>query len=537
MSDTRSIKDNFSTRNFDPVLFWSTLVIISSILLWGSMNLESFEKVLGAMHGWVTVQFRWLFMYLFSIILVFLYFIAFSKYGNLKLGKADDTPEYSTFSWIAMLFSVGVGAGYAYWTIGEPLLHWQNTPYLAESGTPAAQSVGMAIGIFHWGFHSWGIFALVGMAIAFPAYRYGLPLNISTSLYGLLGEKYRNAKFLKAVEIVTIASTILGISTVIGLGIQSTKAAFKHLMGIELSDWALYIFILVLTVCFIASAVSGIKKGIKHLSTLSVFVGFLWLFFILFSGPTATLLNGMSQATGTYLQNIIYMSFFTDYPNNGGWLGWWTVFYYMFWAAFAPFSGGFIARISRGRTLREFVLAVTVIPTFVSIVWFSIIGGAGQWAELNNLAPMVASIKNDFGESIYLLMSVFDGGYAFSWMVFLSVFIFIVTTADSASFFASMQMSRGSAEPSAPIRYLQGLLMGGLAVVMTLAGGLSTYQMMAVLAGLPISLLMLFMMMSLFKLIKREYEKEQAARKAAEIEEQKRLIKQTLQAEMGTPAN
>ncbi len=537
MSDTKSIKENFNNRNFDPVLFWSTLIIISSILIWGSMNLESFEKVLGSMHGWVTVQFRWFFMYLFTAILVFMYYIAFSKYGSLKLGKPEDKPEYSTFSWIAMLFSVGVGAGYAYWTIGEPLLHWQNTPYLAESGSQAAQSVGMAIGIFHWGFHSWGIFALVGMAIAFPAYRYGMPLNISTSLYGLLGDKWINSKWLKVVEIVTISSTILGISTIIGLGIQSTKAAFKHLMGIELSNWTLYIFILVLTICFIASAVSGIKKGIKHLSTLSVFIGFAWLLFILFSGPTALLLNGMCQATGTYFQNIIYMSFFTDYPNNGAWLGWWTVFYYMFWAAFAPFSGGFIARISRGRTLKEFVLGVTVIPTFVSIIWFSVIGGAGQWAEINNLAPMVESIKTDFGESIYLLMLVFDGGYAFSWLVFLSVFIFIVTTADSASFFASMQMSRGAEEPSAPIRYLQGLLMGGMAVVMTLAGGLSTYQMMAVLAGLPISLLMLFMMASLFKLIKREYAKEQVDKRAAQIEEHKTLILQTLQAEMASKAN
>ncbi|MDY0219925.1 MAG: BCCT family transporter [Desulfobacterium sp.] len=532
MSDSRSFKESFSNKNFDPVLFWSTLAIVMSILFWGWFNLESFEKVLGSMHGWVTVQFRWFFMYLFSFILLFLYFIAFSKYGNLKLGKAEDKPEYSTFSWIAMLFSVGIGAGYAYWTIGEPLLHWQNTPYLAESGSQAAQSVGIAIGIFHWGFHSWGIFALVGMAIAFPAYRYGMPLNISTSLYGLLGEKWCNSKPMKVVEIITIASTILGISTVIGLGIQSTKGAFKYLLGIELSDWGVYAFILVLSLCFISSAVSGIKRGIKHLSTLSIFVGFIWLFFILFSGPTATLLNGMSQATGTYFQNIIYMSFFTDYPNNGPWLGWWTIFYFMFWAAFAPFSGGFIARISRGRTLREFVLGVTVIPTFVSIVWFSVIGGAGQWAEINKMASMVESVKVDFGESIYLLMTVFDGGYAFSWLVFLSVFIFIVTTADSASFFAGMQMSRGSAEPHISVRGLQGLLMAGMAVLMTMAGGLSTYQMMAVMAGLPISLLMLFMTLSLFKLIKKEYEKEQVDKRIAEIEEQKILIRKTLQTEM-----
>ena len=525
MAGTQPINENVSKGKFDPVLFWSTLLIVSSIIVWGYTNLETFEKVLSNMHSWVTVQFRWFFMYLFTASLVFLYYIAFSKYGTMKLGKMTDKPEFSTFSWIAMLFSVGVGAGYAYWTIGEPLLHWQNTPYLAESGSQAAQSVGIAIGVFHWGFHAWGIFALVGIAIAFPAYRYDLPLNITTSLHGILGEKWRDTPLMKFIEIVTISSTILGISTVIGLGIQSTKAAFKYLMGLELSNATLYVFILILTLCFIASAVSGIKKGIKHLSTLSVYVGFIWLLFILFSGPTATLLNGMTQATGTYLQNIVYMSFFTDYPNNGGWLGWWTVFYYMFWAAFAPFSGGFMARISRGRTLREFILAVTVIPTFVSIIWFSVIGGAGQWAEINNLAPMVTSIKKDFGESIYLLMSVFDGGYAFGWLVFLSVFIFIVTTADSASFFASMQMSRGEAEPPAKIRYIQGLLMGGMAVVMTLGGGLSTYQMMAVMAGLPISILMMFMMFSVYKLIKKEYVKEQEIKQAQFIEEQRELIR------------
>ena len=513
-------------------MFWSTLAIIASIILWGTLNMESFQSTLSGMHKWVTINFRWFFMYFFSAVLIFLYFIAFSKYGNMKLGKKHDKPEFSTFSWIAMLFSVGVGAGYAYWTIGEPLLHWQNTPFLAESGSQAAQSVGIAIGVYNWGLHAWGIFALVGIAIAFPAYRYDLPLNITTSLHGILNEKWRNSKFIKAVEIVTIASTILGISTVIGLGIQSTKGAFKFLLGMELNSVALYVFIFILTASFIASAVSGIKKGIKHLSTLSVYVGFAWLLFILFSGPTATLLNGMSQATGTYFQNLIFMSFFTDYPNNGMWAGWWTVFYYMFWAAFAPFSGGFMARISRGRTLREFILAVTVIPTLVSIVWFSIIGGAGQWAEVNNMAPMVASIKKDFGESIYLLMSVFDGGQFFSWLVFLSVFIFIVTTADSASFFASMQMSYGDAEPSASVRYTQGLLMGGMALVMTFGGGLSTYQMMDVMAGLPISILMAFMMVSVYKLIVKEYEKEQEELRLEAIEEQKALIKEELQAEM-----
>jgi len=532
VAEEKLVNETLSKSKFDPVMFWSTLAIICSIILWGTFSLESFQSTLSAMHGWVTVKFRWFFMYFFSSVLIFLYYIAFSKYGTMKLGKKEDKPEFSTFSWIAMLFSVGVGAGYAYWTIGEPLLHWQNTPFLAESGSQAAQSVGIAIGVYNWGLHAWGIFALVGIAIAFPAYRYGLPLNITTSLHGILNEKWRNSKFIKAVEIVTIASTILGISTVIGLGIQSTKGAFKFLLGMELSNTALYVFIFILTAAFIASAVSGIKKGIKHLSTLSVYVGFAWLLFILFSGPTATLLNGMSQATGTYLQNIVYMSFFTDYPNDGAWAGWWTVFYYMFWAAFAPFSGGFMARISRGRTLREFILAVTVVPTLVSIVWFSIIGGAGQWAEINNMAPMVASIKKDFGESIYLLMSVFDGGQFFGWLVFLSVFIFIVTTADSASFFASMQMSHGDAEPAASVRYTQGLLMGGMALVMTFGGGLSTYQMMDVMAGLPICILMVFMMVSVYKLIVKEYAREQEENRVEAIEEQKILIKATLQAEM-----
>ena len=501
----------------DPVLFWTTGAIILAAVVFGAVAPEQFDGMLSKMQQFITVNLNWYFILSVAIYLGICMFVAFSKYGSLKLGRPEDKPEFSYFAWIAMLFSCGVGVGYAFWAVGEPVMHYMNTPYLAPSQTPEAMPVAIQIGVMHWGLHAWAIFALVGLAIAFPAYRMGKPMNVSISLYGLFGDKIIGSPFSRFVEFLAAFATVAGVSTALGLGIISINAGIKHIFGTGLDTGGMVLFMIFLIGCYILSAVSGIERGIKNLSTLNVYVAFIWGGFILIMGPTTDLLNLMVQTTGSYINNFIFATFWTDFSAKSGWLGWWTVFYWIWWISWGPFCGGFVARISRGRTIREFLLGVALVPTLVALVWFSVVGGAAQFAEINGTAPMHEALKADMGSGIYVLLSSFSFGDIMGYVVFLNLLIFLITSADSASFFVAMQMARGSFEPTTLMKLIWGAFIGSLALVLLISGGLQALQKAAIIAGAPFSVIIFMMIFSLFKMLRDAYagEKQTASDLAA----------------------
>lgn len=509
--DTTNFLEKYLGK-MDPVLFWSTAVIILASVIFGAVAPERFDGVLSSFQKVITTNFNWFFILSVAIYLGVCMYVAFSKYGDLKLGKDDEKPEFSYFSWIAMLFSCGVGVGYAFWAVGEPIMHYMNTPYLAESQTPAAMPVAIQIGVMHWGLHAWAVFALVGLAIAFPAYRLGKPMNVSISLYGLFGDKITGSPFGRFVEFLAAFATVAGVSTALGLGIISINAGIKHLFGTGLDTFGMVVFMLLLIIAYIISAVSGIEKGIKNLSNINVWVAFIWGAFILMMGPTTDLLNLTVQTTGSYINNFVYATFWTDFHDKTPWLGWWTVFYWIWWISWGPFCGGFVARISRGRTIREFILGVTLVPTIVALVWFSVIGGAAQYAEIGGTAPMAEALKADMGSGIYVLLSSFPFGDIMGWVVFVNLLIFLITSADSASFFVAMQMARGSMEPSTLMKLIWGGFIGSLALVLLISGGLQALQKAAIIAGAPFSLIIFLMIFSLFKMLRQAHAKELAER-------------------------
>jgi len=496
----------------DPVIFWITGVITLAAVVFGLVAPAQFDGVLSSLQKVITTNFNWYFLLSVAIYLGVCIYIAFSKYGDLKLGKADEKPEFSYFSWIAMLFSCGVGVGYAFWAVGEPVMHYMNTPYLAESKTAAAMPIAIQIGVMHWGLHAWAIFALVGLAIAFPAYRQGKPMNVSISLYGLFGDKIIGSPFGRFVEFLAAFATIAGVSTALGLGIISINAGIKHIFGTGLSNVGMVIFMAFLIVCYIISAVSGIEKGIKNLSNINVYIAFLWGGFILVMGPTNDLLNLMVQTTGSYINNFVYATFWTDFHDKTPWLGWWTVFYWIWWISWGPFCGGFVARISRGRSLREFIVGVALVPTLVALVWFSIVGGAAQFAEINGTAPMAEALKADMGSGIYVLLSSFPFGDFMGYVVFINLLIFLITSADSASFFVAMQMAKGSMNPSTTMKLIWGAFIGSLALVLLVSGGLQALQKAAIIAGAPFSVIIFLMIFSLFKMLKQAYAEEYSSK-------------------------
>ncbi|MDD9300935.1 MAG: BCCT family transporter [Desulfobacter sp.] len=503
-------KFNRFLGNYDPAIFFITGAITLIAVIYGFISPKNFDSLLSAAQSWITSRFSWFFILSVAIYLIVIVVIAFSKYGNLKLGKETDTPEFSYFAWVAMLFSCGVGVGYAFWAVGEPIMHYMNTPYLAESATPAARPIAIQIGIMHWGIHAWGIFALVGLAIAFPAYRLGKPMNVSISLYGLFGDKISSSVLGKVIEILAAFATIAGVSTALGLGIISTNAGIEHITGQALGTSGQMIFMAILIGLYILSAVSGIEKGIKNLSTINVIIAFCWGVFILFSGPTTELLSLMVQTAGSYIKNFVFVTFWTDATNTKGqWLEWWTIFYWIWWISWGPFCGGFVARISKGRTIEEFIIGVCLVPTLVAIVWFSIVGGAAQHAQISGAADIAAALKSDIGSGIYVLLATYPWGNLVAGIVFLNLVIFLITSADSASFFVAMQMSGGKTEPSVPMKLIWGIFIGSLALILLASGGLQALQKASIIAGAPLAILTFMMAASLIKMLRRAQEDTQ----------------------------
>ena len=494
--------------DIDPVTTWWIACCTFAIILFGLVAPERLDQQLSKVQTVITTNFNWYFLLSVAIYLLICLYIVVSKYGDLKLGLPEDTPEFSYFSWFTMLFSCGIGVGCAFWAVAEPVLHYMDTPYLAASQTPAAMPVAISISVMHWGLHAWAIFALVGLAIAFPAYRKGKPMLVSISLYGLWGERIIGSRLARVVEFLAAMATLVGVSTAFGLGYISINAGVRHLFGFELNTAGTLVFLFILVGCYVLSVCLGIEKGMKRLSMTNVYIAGVLGVFFLCMGPTRDLLNLMVQTTGSYVGNFIYTTFWTDFHDKSGWLSWWTVFYWIWWISWGPYCGGFVARISRGRTLREFILGVALVPTLVALIWFSIVGGSAQLAQIHGTAPMAASLNLDMGSGIFLLLSTLPHGELMCYLVLVYLLIFLITSTDSASFFVAMQTAYGSRNPSTLMKFIWGACIGSLALVLLFSGGVKALQKASIIVGAPFSIIIFFMIISLFRLLKEAYEEE-----------------------------
>ncbi len=491
---------------YDPTLFWGTLILCTAITLWGIISPEGFSAAMTNSQSWISLNFGWFFMLSVSIFIIFLAWAGLGRYGDIPLGQDGEKPEFTFTSWIAMLFSCGIGIGFIFWGVAEPLYHYTSTPYLAQSGTPAAAPVAMQISLLHWGIHGWACYAIAGLAIAYTTYRLKMPLSISNSLHGILGEK-TNGWMGKLVDFLAAFATIAGIATSLGMGLMSIRFGINHVFGANLGTTGLVIVMLFLIVGYTISAVSGLDRGIKILSNTNMILAFCVLLFFLFAGPTRFLLNLMVDSVGEYFSNIVFMSFWTDpmaQASDGKWMGWWTIFYWCWWIAWGPFVGGFVARISKGRTISEFIFGVILVPLVITIVWFNVVGGSALHAEINGALEMYKAISADAGSGIFTLLTKYPMGSLVSFIVFFNLIIFLITSADSASFFVGMIISGGELEPSTPIKLIFGFLIGSITVVLLITGGLKALQTASIVAALPFAFVMLGMVVSTFRLLKKE---------------------------------
>lgn len=504
----------------DKSVFGISVGISVLFVLWGVLFTESLSATATAVLGFLSDGFGWVFILSTFGFLVFVGYLAFSRYGRIKLGADDDEPEFSTVSWVAMMFSVGMGIGLMFYGVAEPISHYATPPHgLAKPESEASARLAMEYSYFHWALHPWAIYAVVGLALAYFTFRKGRPNLISSAFYPILGDRVEGP-IGKGIDTLAIFATLFGTATSLGLGALQITGGLNYLTDFVPADsktWAVGI-IAAMTAAFVLSAVSGVHRGIKWLSNTNMVLAVLLVVFLFVVGPTVFILNNLTESMGGYLANLVPMSFRTAAFGDAGWLASWTIFYWAWWISWTPFVGTFIARISKGRTIREFVLGVLVVPSIVTSVWFSVLGGAALNLELNGGAGIVDAVSESPAVALFATLAEFPLATVMSVVAMVLVALFFVSGADAGAVVMGMLSSRGTLAPRKGIVVIWGVLAGAVAAVCLLAGGLEGLQQAAIISAAPFLLVMIGLCYSFFKELRTETPPAPERRRAPEPE-------------------
>jgi glycine betaine transporter len=489
-------------------VFAVAATLAAAFVLWGAIAPETMDELTGTAMSWVTGSFGWLFVLMSGAFVLFSAYLALSRYGNIKLGPDDAVPQFSTFSWVSMMFATGMGIGLMFYGVAEPLFHLNEPPLgLAGPRTPEAAQLAMEYTFFHWGFHPWAMYAVIGLSIGYFAYRKGHGNLISGAFRPLLGDRATRAPG-KAIDVIAIFATLFGSATSLGLGALQITGGIDEVFGAGRDSTVLAVGVIaVLTTCFVLSAVSGIERGVKWLSNANAVAAALLAFFLFVVGPTVFILGTFTESLGGYLTHLPAMSFRTgvfDSEVAGPWLSAWTVFYWAWWISWTPFVGMFIARISKGRTIRQFVVYVILVPSLVSFVWFSILGGAAFDLQLNQGKDMGAVVDRGMEGALFETLSSFPLGAVTSALAVFLIAIFFVTGADSASIVMGMLSQNGDEEPRRGLTLFWGVATGAVAAVLLWAGGLTALQTLVILVAGPFMLVLIAMCLSTLKALRAE---------------------------------
>lgn len=482
-----------------PAVFWPALIVVLAVSLIAIIFPGFTDTVLTGTQNWIVTHLSWFYMLVMAIFVVFALFMCFSKYGRIKLGRDDEEPEFSWLSWFCMLFAAGMGVGLVFYGVAEPLTYATSDPKPGwEGDTAELAQLGMAQTFVHWGLHPWATYAVIGLALAYAIHRRGRPVSIRWALEPLLGEKRVQGWMGDIIDILAIFGTVAGVATSLGLGVQQIGAGLVAMGVVDNADLTLLIIlIVVITLLATASVVSGLGKGIKWLSNINLSLAAVLLISVLLLGPTLFIFQNFIQSIGVYLANVLNMTFDVGaYEGEAGatWGSTWTIFYWGWWVSWAPFVGVFIARISRGRTVRQFVSGVLLVPTIVGFFWFSVMGGAGLYNEIFGDADLVDPEEGVIAEeSLFNLLSGLPLGGILSVLAIVVVAIFFITSSDSGSLVVDMLASGGHPNPPIWSRVMFSVLEGLIAAGLLLAGGLAAIQSAALATALPFSIILLGM--------------------------------------------
>lgn len=483
-------------------VFFITIALIIIAVGYGALAPESFADVTATAKDFIASRFGWYYMLLMSFMVALAIFFILSPYGKIRLGKDHERPQFSTATWIAMLFSAGMGIGLVFYGAAEPLSHFAIDPATEDPNTTAAFKEGLRQSYFHWGLHVWAMYGVVALSLAFFQFRKGDPGLVSSTLKPIFGDKMKGPWGI-LVDVLAVFATSFGVATSLGFGAVQINAGLNHLFGVSISIQSQFVIIAVVTVLFIASAWSGLSKGIKYLSNTNLVVAVILLALIVILGPTLLIFNMFTETFGGYLSNLVEMSMRTAPLDDGrrAWLDGWTIFYWAWWISWAPFVSMFIARVSRGRTIREFLVGVLIAPTILGAFWFAAFGSTAIDIQMGGKIDL-----SQFSTEL-TIFEMFD---AMPWSLILSVAAiiliasFFITSADSATFVLGMQSTNGSLTPPNNVKLIWGLIQSTIAVILLSVNGLTALQNTIIIAALPFSFVMLLMVFSLIKALREE---------------------------------
>jgi choline/glycine/proline betaine transport protein len=488
-------------------------LMIITFLLFSLLRPDYASDLFNRMGDFITSQLSWYYISVMNFYLLFIVGLALSKFGKIRLGGDHEKPEFSNFSWLSMLFGAGIGIGILFWSIAEPLTHFQNNPFMGEAQalSPEAAQIAMRLTIFHWGLHGWALYGSVALILAYFAYRKGLPLTISASLYPILGDRIYGP-IGKAADLLAVLGTVFGVATSLGLGAQQMNAGLATLTGIEVNTGTQILLIIGISIIATLSALTGVNRGIRILSELNMqLTGVILALFLVF-GPTLYLLSSFAGNIVDYIVNLPRLSIWVNNDPSDQWQGWWTIFYWGWWIAWSPFCGIFIARISRGRTIREFVLGVLLTPTLLTIFWITVFGNTAFHIELFGDGGIVSAVNTETTSALFTTINLMAMGNIMAVITAsictLMLITYFVTSADSATLVICTLVTGGNQDPSPFTRIFWGSSIGAVAAVLLFSGGLSALQTASIVTALPFSVILL---LATYGLCKSLYQEESDA--------------------------
>lgn len=489
--------------NGKKTVFFSSLAIslvLISIGVFAPKQMESFSN-----HSleFIYNNLGWFILGSVFFFFAFCMYIGLSRFGKIRLGDDHDRPEYKTATWVGMLFSASIGISLVFWGVAEPVSYYIDPPFGKGSSEESAK-LAMQFVYLHWGVSAWACYAVVGVSLAFFQFRKKLPASLSSVFYPLIGDKIRGP-FGKLIDVVVILSIVIGIATSLGFGTLQVNSGMNYLWGLPVSFYTQVAIILVVSFIYVGSTVSGLQGGMKHLSNLNMLLAFALLAFVLFLGPTQSILKIFFQGIGDYAQNFIGMSFRTEPYSDGTWIASWTLFYFGWWIAWAPLVGSFVARISKGRTIKEFMIGAIFIPVAGAFFWFAVMGGSAIDLIQNMGETAIATaVSTDVTSALFKFFDYFPMSVFLSILAMVLVLVFFITSANSAVFVLGMISENGNPNPSHSTKVIWGIVIAGVSAVLIMTGGLSGLQSALVATSIPLAILMLFMCYSTYKGLKDE---------------------------------
>jgi choline/carnitine/betaine transport len=515
-------------KGLNPTVTIASKVLVIGFVLFCAILANQAGQYFETVSGVLLQNMKWFYLGLVTLVVGFLLYLMISRYGHIRLGKDDEKPEFSYLSWVAMLFSGGMGIGLIFWSVAEPMWHYADNPFTAGLSNESA-STAMQLAFFHWGLHPWSVFIIVALALAYFSYRKNLPFTLRSILYPLIGNRIYGP-IGHAVDILTVAITAFGISQTLGMGVIQINSGLNQVFGVGIGLGVQLLIIVVLCTCAVASVLSGVGRGIRRLSEWNMLLSLLLVMIVLYVGPTRYMLNTLLESTGSYAQNIVGMSLWSDAQADSGWQNWWTAYYWPWWMTWAPFVGMFVARISKGRTIRELIGGALIVPTLITFLWMSVFGGAALKVEQDARTayeqqavvlaeagepaqepfaggPILAATKADTTRALFTLFDHLDAGALGKLLSVLACVLlgtYFITSADSGTLVLCTLDAAGASEPPTMIRVLWGVIIAAIAAVLLYAGGLKAMQTASIIAGFPIAIFIAVMSLTLFHSIRRE---------------------------------